>query len=68
MGRGTGTSLGGRQEVSPRKRKTVARRRRAKEKAWQEKSGEVKTVYRCICEKNPEACKAEVHSIYQEYP
>ena len=61
MGNRTGASFGGKPEVSPRKKRAIARRKRVEEKAWQNKSGEVKTVYRCICDKNPEACKADVH-------
>lgn len=61
MGNRTGASFGGKPEVSPRKKRAIARRKRIEEKAWQNKSGEVKTVYRCICDKNPEACKADVH-------
>ena len=44
MGNRTGASFGGKPEVSPRKKRAIARRKRIEEKAWQNKSGEVKNV------------------------
>ena len=35
--------------------------RRKEEERWVKAAGEVKTVYRCICDKNLEMFKAEEH-------
>lgn len=50
-----------RPELSPARKRRKAYARRKEEERWVKAAGEVKTVYRCICDKNPEMCKAEEH-------
>jgi hypothetical protein len=50
-----------RPELSPARKRRKAYARRKEEERWVKAAGEVKTVYRCICDKNLEMCKAEEH-------
>lgn len=52
-----------RAELSPNRKKKKQYARKKEEERWVKAASEVKTVYRCICDKNPEACKAEKHVV-----
>lgn len=51
-----------RAELSPTRKKKKQYARKKEEERWVKAASEVKTVYKCICNKNPEACKVEVHT------
>lgn len=48
-------------EKSPARASRERAARRREEKARAAKSGPITTVYACICAKNPDACRAEIH-------
>lgn len=54
-----------RAELSPTRKKKKQYTQKKEEERWVKVANEVKTVYRCICDKNPDACKAEK---YQSAP
>lgn len=57
-----------RAELSPTRKKKKQYARKKEEERWVKAASEVKTVYKCICDKNPEACKAEEHPLGRDQP
>jgi hypothetical protein len=55
-----------RAELSPNRKKKKQYARKKEEERWVKAAGEVKIAYKCICEKNPEACRAEEHPLRRE--
>lgn len=51
-----------RPELSPARKRKKAYARRKEEERWVKAASEVKTVYRCVCDRNPQGCKAEEHA------
>lgn len=52
-----------RAELSPNRKKKKQYARKREEERWAKAAGEAKIVYRCICDKNPDMCKAEKHLV-----
>ena len=47
---------------TPKAAARKARARRRQDKAWAAKAGAVEVAYTCICERNPDNCRASIHS------
>lgn len=69
MGRKTsfGTSMGS-VEVSPSRRKRQARARAREESYWARRSGKPVSSFVCICDRDPEACRADEHEAPKTQP